>query len=724
MNKLFENLNEQQLIAVKTTDTPLRIIAGAGSGKTRVITAKIAYLINEKNIFPRKILAMTFTNKAANEMKERIKKMLDNENVNPFISTFHAFCARVLREECEAIGLHNKFSILDSNDQRAIIRKIIKNMKLNEDGTLNRFDKKALSKISFWKNELTEPDEALDICKDIEEKAFAKIYKKYQQHLFEQNLVDFDDLQILVYKIFRDNKDILQKWRNRFDYVMVDEFQDTNEIQFDLIKLLTAGKNNLTVVGDPDQTIYSWRGAKIQIIMQFHQVYPNAVTVVLNENYRSTQQILNLANDLIEHNKHREPKSIFTNNDHGPKPKLKEFSTRYGEARFVAHEIKKLVEEQGYQYGDMFILYRMNAWSQEFEKTLDNAKIPYNLIGSIKFRERKVIKDSIALLKSISICDDLSVERVLKFTPKVGDVTIEKIYNLASEKQLSLFELMIDEENSVRTITKYLDPIRNTFIKARVMFENNESLVELMKFLVKESEYEAIVKRLDDKDRDEWKNVEALYDQLKNFEKGFNSELYGEENVTLAFLQEESLASEEADEEKSNRVSLLTIHSAKGLENKVVFVVGLNRDVFPSKNSMLTIAEFEEERRALYVALTRAKEILYISYIKGEYSHLSGGALIESKFVKELNPDLYTYESNIFVKQEGKSGSYLKKVFGEKPEIEVIKTDINENDLVNHVMFGDGIVIKKMDRQLQIQFTDSRYGSMILASDNPVLTKK
>ncbi|PPE04165.1 ATP-dependent helicase [Williamsoniiplasma lucivorax] len=723
MNSLLDSLNEQQLLAVKTTDNPLRIIAGAGSGKTRVITTKIAYLINVKNIFPRKILAMTFTNKAAKEMKERIKKMLDNDNVNPFISTFHAFCARVLREECQAIGLDSKFLILDGNDQRSIIKKIIKEMKLNDDGSLNKFDRKALSKISFWKNELTEPDEALSNYENIEEKAFAKIYEKYQEHLLKHNSVDFDDLQILVYKIFRDHPDVLQKWRDRFDYVMVDEFQDTNEIQFDLIKFLTNGKNNLTVVGDPDQTIYSWRGAKIQIIMDFHKTYANAVTVVLNENYRSTKQILNLANDFIEHNKQREKKTIFTNNAGGEKAKLKEFASRYGEAKFVANEINRLVTEQNYRFGDVFILYRINAWSQEFEKTLDNAKIPYQLIGSIKFRERKVIKDSIALLKSVAIRDDLSLERALKLTPKVGGVTIEKIFNLASEKQLPLFDLIIDEENSIKQVTKNLDKLRNTFIHAKTMFEANESVVKILKYLIIESGYETIVKTLDDKDRNEWKNIEALFDQLENFEKSFNPELYGEENMTLAFLQEESLASNEDDETESNRVSLLTIHSAKGLENKVVFVVGLNRDIFPSKNSMLTISEFEEERRALYVALTRAKEVLYISYIKGEYSHLSSGTLIESKFVKELNSDLYSYESNLFVRHDG-------SVFGQnrtklsQPLEEVVESKIKENDLVTHIMFGDGVVIKKLGKQLQIAFNDPKYGVMVIAANNPVLSKK
>ncbi|WP_026389572.1 ATP-dependent helicase [[Acholeplasma] multilocale] len=726
MSNLLEGLNPQQLKAVTTTKQPLRIIAGAGSGKTKVITTKIAYLIQEEKIAPWKILAMTFTNKAAREMKERVEKITGQMDAKPFISTFHAWCSRVLREEFTLVGLQKGFLILDQSDQRSFIKKIVKELDLATEENKRKIEKQIMNRISNWKNMFMTPEDAASDAYSLDERNAVRVYKIYEQRLNEANSVDFNDLQMKVHQLFNQNPEVVEKWRNRYDYVMVDEFQDTNDVQFDLIKFLTKGKTNLTVVGDPDQTIYSWRGARVNIIMNFHEAYKDAVSIVLNENYRSTQQILDLANDFIDHNKNREKKNIYTNNPSGKKVEMKECSTRYAEAKFVANEIKDLVK-QGYSYGDVFVLYRMNAWSQEFEKVFDNSKIPFQLIGGLKFRERKVVKDSMALIKSVSVKDDLSMERVLGFTPKIGAVTIQKIIAMADEMELSIFDLITHpNEGFINSVTKNLSQLREVLINAEEIYHANNSIEDLLKYMLVNSGYEERLKVLDDED--DIQNIRSLYDQLNNFDQSFDPEFYNEENRVIAFLQEESLSSEEDDNAEPNKVTLLTIHSAKGLENKIVFVVGLNRDVFPGRLSMHSTTELEEERRALYVALTRAEQRLYISYVRGEYSYISQGELAPSKFITELNNDLYNFEQGLFVHADGVITSN-KATPTSYPSSrvampDVMETDIKVGDRVNHIVFGDGVVIKIISRQFQIAFNNASYGVMMIAIDNPTLSKK
>ncbi|ATZ19006.1 ATP-dependent DNA helicase [Williamsoniiplasma somnilux] len=726
MNNLLEGLNENQLKAVMTNDRPLRIIAGAGSGKTKVITTKIAYLINDLKIPSWKILAVTFTNKAAKEMKDRVQKILSNNEDRLFISTFHSFCTRVLREDFISANLEKNFLIIDTNDQQQIIKKIIKELNLNQDQDNRKLQRFIISRISYWKNHLISPQEARDEVFDPNERNAVKVYRVYQETLLTNNQVDFDDLQVKVYQMFNNNPEVLEKWRSRFEYVMVDEFQDTNELQFDLIKFLTKNKNNLTVVGDPDQTIYSWRGAQVNIILNFEKSYKNALTVVLDRNYRSTQQILDLANSFISHNKNREEKNIYTDNTNGEIVEVKEVATRYMEAKSVGAEIQELIKSKKYNYNDIFVLYRMNAWSQEFEKVFANLKIPFQLIGGIKFRERKVIKDAMAFLKVIAVKDNLSMERILHLTPKVGEVTIEKIISLANEHHLNILDLIINEDQSlINSITKNLDKLRTVLIEALKLYKLNSSLEELLKFVLVESGYENKVLLLDD-DKDDIKNIYAFYDQLNKFDLDFNSETFGEENKLLAFLQEEALLSEEEDDLQPNKVTLLTIHAAKGLESKVVFIAGLNRDVFPSKLSMFTIAQLEEERRALYVALTRAKEKLYISYVKGEFSYISQGELGPSKFIGELNKNLYSLETNIFVHGDGviTSNKTIVSSRFENFNKNDSSKDYQKGDMVSHMIFGDGVVVKIVDQQLQIAFNNPKFGVMLIASSNPVLKKK
>ncbi|QHX36346.1 ATP-dependent helicase [Spiroplasma sp. BIUS-1] len=707
IENLLKQLNDEQLDSVITTDVPLRIIAGAGSGKTRVITTKIAYLIEKENIFPSKILAVTFTNKAAQEMRDRVNKIIPDMDRNPMITTFHSFCVRVLREDCEYIGLSKDFTIIDNADQNKIIRDIIKNLDISTDKT--KPEKKILSKISNWKSKQLTWEEAYEETFNVAEKKWAKAYRDYEKYLSEKNCLDFDDLILKVHKLFNENLDVREKWKNRFDYILVDEFQDTNYTQFDLVKWLTGSRNNLTVVGDPDQTIYSWRGAKVNIILNFKDEFKNARTVMLTENYRSTKPILDIANEFIDNNKNREKKDIFTQKKEGEIVKVKEVASRNFEAKFVSKKIKELVEEKNYKYSDIYVLYRTNAWSQEFEKEFQNQKIPFHLIGGFKFRDRKVIKDVTSLLRAVVFKDDLAMERVFGFTPKVGAVTATKIKQAAYEYDLNLFDFLTKESQAVNSISKNLNELINCLIKAREVFEENKSLLELTELLVKLSGYRDRLDLKDKEDVEALQNLEAYYDQMEKYDLEYNQS-ENELNRAVSFLQEEAISSDEEGIAEINKVTLLTIHSAKGLENKVVFIVGLNKDVFPSKMSFYSMESLEEERRAFYVAITRAQELLFISYVSGEYSYISSGELGASRFIQELNPDLYEIERNIYFHSNNETTSGYKG----KPNLEAKPTKLDagvvKGDKIKHMVFGQGTVVKVIDKYISVAFADPKQG--------------
>ncbi|WP_339029806.1 ATP-dependent helicase [Spiroplasma endosymbiont of Cantharis nigra] len=707
IKELLKELNDEQLDSVITTDVPVRIIAGAGSGKTRVITTKIAYLIEKEGIYPSKILAVTFTNKAAQEMKDRVSKIIPNLDRSPLITTFHSFCVRVLREDCEDIGISKDFTIIDASDQAKIIRDIIKKLDISTEK--NRPERKILSKISNWKSKQIDWNEAYEETFNFEEKKWAKAYRDYQQYLYEKNYLDFDDLILKVHKLFNDNINIREKWRNRFDYIMVDEFQDTNYIQFDLVKWLTGKKNNLTVVGDPDQTIYSWRGAKVNIILNFRNEFSNSRTIMLNENYRSTKPILDIANNFIDNNKNREKKDIFTQKKEGEIVQVKEVASRNFEAKFVSKKIKELVVENNYKYSDIFVLYRTNAWSQEFEKEFQNQKVPFQLIGGFKFRDRKVIKDVTALLRAVVFKDDLSMERVFTFTPKVGAVTASKLKAASEQLNLNLFDLLTTKSQEVNQISKNLNDLIECLKNARKIFEENKSILKLTETLIKESGYRDRLDLKDKEDIEALQNLEAYYDQMEKYDTYYN-ETENDLNRAVIFLQEEALSSDEENQNEINKVTLLTIHSAKGLENKVVFIVGLNKDVFPSKMSFLSIENLEEERRAFYVAITRAQERLFISYVSGEYSYISNGELGPSRFIQELNPELYEIEKSIYFHSNTDVSSTYKGKANLELKPDKLEAGVVKGDKIKHMIFGDGLVIKIIDRYISVAFTDPKQG--------------
>jgi len=726
-NQELTKLNPQQLAAVVTNDVPLRIIAGAGSGKTRVITMKIAYLIKQEHIRSWRILAMTFTNKAANEMKVRVKNILTSdgsEEINPFISTFHSFCYRVLREEHEAANLPKNFTVIDQTEQKIILKQITQELGLTAKD-YPKIENKALYKIETFKNSFESPEDVLSdqtYLTSSEDRLIARIYEAYEKTLAANGYVDFNDLQLKTYLLFEKHSSIAQKWANRFDYILVDEFQDTNALQFELIKILVNKRNNLTVVGDPDQTIYSWRGAQVNIILNFNRVYPNAKTVVLDRNYRSTKQILDLANDAIKHNQNREEKEIYTDVA-GQKVMVYEAPTREDEARFVAEKIKDYVKAGVYEYRDFFIIYRINAWSDKFETIFDNFKIPYQLVGGFKFRERKVIKDAIAYLRAAAIHDQLAIDRVLKNTPKIGGVTLSRIHQFAEDNSLTLYEALVDHREEMQLISKHLPQVGDLLREGNGRVQANVGVYETMKFLLTKADFEDRVKILA-KSEDDEQYLQVLYDSLLAFDDNFEEENYGEPNHVLAYLQEEALGAEEEDEQLPNRVTLLTIHAAKGLENKVVFLTGVNKGVFPSKRSAFNSEQLEEERRALYVALTRAQKELFITYVSGEWSFIGNEPLTVSKFVKELNQDLYNFESGAI-----SSVAHFNSHFGTDNvpvmvKKDAIESEIQVGDLVEHALMGEGIVIKRIGNQFRIAFTDPSYGVMLIDVTNPALTKK
>jgi len=725
-NQELTKLNPQQLAAVVTNDVPLRIIAGAGSGKTRVITMKIAYLIKQEHLRSWRILAMTFTNKAANEMKVRVKNLLisdGSEDINPFISTFHSFCYRVLREEHEAANLPKNFTVIDQTEQKIILKQITQDLGLTPKD-YPKIENKALYKIEQFKNSFESPDDVLNdqtYLTSSEDRLLARIYEAYEKTLATNGYVDFNDLQLKAYLLFEKNPEIAQKWANRFDYILVDEFQDTNALQFELIKILVNKRNNLTVVGDPDQTIYSWRGAQVDIILNFNRVYPNSQTVVLDRNYRSTKQILDLANDAIKHNQNREEKEIYTDVS-GQKVLVYEAPTREDEARFVAEKIKDYVKEGVYDYRDFFVIYRINAWSDKFETIFDNFKIPYQLVGGFKFRERKVIKDAIAYLRAAAIHDQLAIDRVLKNTPKIGTVTLNRLHQFAEDNGFSLYEALTDHVEEMQLISKHLPAIGTLLQQGDELVRSNAGVYETMKFLLTKADFEDRVKILSKNEEDE-QYLQVLYDKLLSFDNNFDDQDFVEPNHSLAYLQEEALGAEEEDEQLPNRVTLLTIHAAKGLENKVVFLTGVNKGVFPSKRSAFNQEQLEEERRALYVALTRAQKELYITYVNGEWSFIGNEPLAVSKFVKELNQDLYNFESSAI-----SSVANFSSPFGDNDPTmtkkDVIESEIQVGDLVEHALMGEGIVIKRIGNQFRIAFTDPSYGITLIDVTNPALTKK
>ena len=668
---LIDSLNDRQKEAVVNTDGPMLILAGAGSGKTKVLTTKVAYLIEEKNIDPNNILAITFTNKAAKEMKERIFKLEGNSAFYIQISTFHSFGLKILKENCELLGYEKNFTILDSDDSLSIIKKIMK--ELNIDA--NKYNPKAIKNvISNNKNEIIDPEKySLYVNTDFDEIAL-EVYRKYEKSLKINNAVDFDDLLILPLKLFNNNPGVLQKYQEKYQYVFIDEYQDTNEPQYILSKMISAKYKNITVVGDADQAIFTWRGANYKNILNFEKDYKDAKVVLLEENYRSTKTILNAANNVIKNNKVRKEKNLWTQNEEGSKITYYKAFDEKDESNYVVNEIKKLIEK-GVNPKDICVLYRANAQSRTVEEAFLTSNISYNIVGSYAFYNRKEIKDLIAYLKLIyNNKDDVSLLRVINYPKRgIGNKAIENLAIKSNVLDKSLYEVIdsgkeLEFKNMIEEIKKE---------------ESHLTLTELIDMVLDKS---GMKKSLEDE-----KSIEAdiRIENLEEFKSIAKAMEINEGIVSLEELLDKlALVSDVSEQKNDNedKVTLMTMHAVKGLEYDYVFVVGVEEGLFPHSNSLESNDELEEERRLCYVAITRAKKKLYLINARSRILYGKVSSNVPSRFINEISDE---YIETIGKKEDS-------NVF--KPKIDKNKmmnedNDLHPGDMVNHDKYGFGVVV-------------------------------
>ena len=645
MHPLLNGMNDRQAEAVQTTEGPLLIMAGAGSGKTRVLTHRIAYLIDEKEINPWNILAITFTNKAAREMRERAEK-LKTEAQDCLIATFHSMCVRILRREADHIGYNRNFTIVDPGEQRTLMKRILKNLNLDP----KKWNERAiLGTISNAKNDLIDEVAYANLAGDMYTEIVAKCYKAYQKELRQSEAMDFDDLIMLTLRLFDQNPDVLIYYQQRYQYIHVDEYQDTNHAQYQLVKLLASRFKNICVVGDADQSIYGWRGADMQNILDFEKDYPEAKVVLLEENYRSTKTILQAANEVIRNNRNRRPKNLWTQNEDGEEIVYYRANDEQDEALFVARTIDQLSRE-GYSHKDFAVLYRTNAQSRTVEEALLKSNIPYTMVGGTKFYSRKEIRDVISYLNLIANpSDNISYERVVN-EPKrgVGPGTVEKIRDFASSQEMSL----LDASANI-----LLSPVKGKAAQAVYDFANmlldlrerldDYTVTDLVEAVLEKTGYAASLAAqatLESQARIE--NIEEFLSVTKNFDESPDnpSDESGLDKLSR-FLNDLALIADTDDgDTESSEVTLMTLHAAKGLEFPVVFLIGMEENVFPLSRASEDEDELEEERRLAYVGITRAEKILYLTnansrmlYGKTNYNH-------PTRFLREISSDLLNYQ--------------------------------------------------------------------------------
>lgn len=672
----LEGLNNEQLKAVKHNNGPLLILAGAGSGKTKVLTMRVANLINEYNVKPSEILAITFTNKAANEMKERIHNVLGSVADNVRICTFHSFGLFILRREYEYIGYERNFTIIDSEDSLTLIKKILKEL----DKDANVYNPRAIrSKISGAKNELIDAKKYSLFANTEFEKVVEEVYIKYEEKLRLGNSFDFDDLLIAPIKIFRENKEVLEKYQNTFKYILIDEYQDTNEAQYILTKMIASKYRNICVVGDPDQSIYSFRGSNYRNILNFEKDYKEASIIVLEKNYRSTSNILNAANDIIKNNKNRKEKNLWTENGTGKKITYHRAENEKDEAYYVVKEIKKL----DCPLSDIAVLYRTNAQSRNIEEALLRENIPFKVVGSFYFYNRKEIKDLIAYLKVIyNEKDDINLLRIINVPKrKIGLKTIENLTNIASLKGISIYDAI--ESGKELEFKKLIEELK--------VEKDNLSLTELVELVLEKSGMKASL--LEEKTMESEIRLENL-EEFKSITRGFE-EKYGVVSLE-EFLSEISLVSD-VEEYKNNDsvVTLLTVHSAKGLEFKNVFIIGLEEGIFPHKNSFDSTQDMEEERRLCYVAVTRAKNNLWLINAKKRILYGTESSNPESRFIKEIDENYLNIDETVKTSPS--------KIFNSSNMIDdTITYTLGEK--VKHAIYGIGVIVGIDDKILTIAF--------------------
>jgi DNA helicase-2/ATP-dependent DNA helicase PcrA len=638
----ISKLNPEQKKAVEAVNGPLLIMAGAGSGKTRVLTHRIAYLVATGKAAPWSILAITFTNKAAREMQQRVEQLVGGSARDIWVSTFHSMCVRILRRDISRIGFTNNFTILDSTDQLSVIRACMKELNIDT----KKFEPKSIqAAMGSAKNELISPEQFANKIGDYMQDITAKVYKLYQRKLKSNNSLDFDDLIMMTIQLFKEEPEVLQHYQNKFLYIHVDEYQDTNRAQYMLCKMIAERHHRICVVGDGDQSIYGWRGADITNILNFEQDYPEATTILLEQNYRSTSNILNAANKVIANNTGRKPKNLWTSKEEGAKIQLYQADTEHEEGYFITSEIKKSIAN-GKKYLDHSILYRANAQSRVIEEILIKSEIPYKIFGGIKFYDRKEIKDILAYLRLISNPnDDISLVRIINVPKRaIGDTTVDKLISMSLQKDQSIFETLLDHLNELevsprtkKALSDFCDLISNLYRMVEFI-----SVTELAEQLLELTQYRAELIRegsLESKSRLE--NIEEFLSVTQEFEKRNEDE----DRSLLAFLTDLALIADidlmGKDPEvavDNNSVVLMTMHSAKGLEFPVVFIAGMEEGIFPHSRTLADPEEMEEERRLAYVGITRAEEQLFLTCSRMRTLFGKTNSNMPSRFLKEI-PD-------------------------------------------------------------------------------------
>ncbi len=706
----YSQLNPAQKEAVTSDANHLRIIAGAGSGKTRVLTMRIAYLIEEKHVNPTNILAITFTNKAANEMKKRIGEMLTNEGSSPFISTIHSLCVRILKEEIEVLGYPRNFTIVDGDDQRTILKEAYKEFCIDKKDLSYA---SALDYIGNCKYEELSFEEALKQAYGNETLIQkAKVYKYYDERLKSIYALDFDDLILFTVRLFKLHHDVLAKWSRKFMYIHVDEFQDIDKTQYELIKLLSSCHDNVYVVGDPDQTIYTWRGADVNIIVNFDKDFKNTKTIILNQNYRSTNNILQGANSLIKNNKARVEKDLYSDNGDGDKIYHKTLSDETNEAYYIANNIKELVRK-GYSYKDVAILYRSNYLSRDIEKVFIENRIPYVIYGGIRFYERMEVKDILSYLRLIVTGDDLAFQRVIN-QPKrgIGPKAVDTIFDIAKKEKISMYEVVKrglygKNQNTLDKFVEMVEKWRNNLDKI--------TLEETLTDVLDDSGYRAMLEK--DNETERLENVKSLIDDIEDYQETYPGS-------TLAdYLSMISLYTDKAGEDGGESVNLMTIHAAKGLEFKVVFVIGLSEGIFPSERSKNEQKGIEEERRLAYVAYTRAKEKLTLTETNS-FSYVLGKAKTASRFIGEVDSAYIEHLDKPATKVfDVPFTSESSSILSPKKQAPKMPTRYKKGDQVIHKIFGEGVITKVDGPFISVAFCYP-HGVKTIKADHPSIRKK
>lgn len=731
MNNMLDKLNERQKEAVLATEGPVLVLAGAGSGKTTVLVNRIAYMISEKHIRPWNILAITFTNKAAREMKDRIERLLGDTAKDMWIGTFHSVCVRILRSCIDLLGYSRDFVIYDTADTKTVMKECLRELDIDEKSFPVR---NVLSIISNAKNDLMDAATFENVYKsDYRMSIIAKIYYRYQTKLRKNNAVDFDDIILNTVKILSENPDVLSKYQDKFQYILVDEYQDTNNSQYLLINLLAQANRNLCVVGDDDQSIYKFRGANIGNILNFEDDYSDVQKITLDQNYRSTQNILDAANSVISNNKGRMGKSLWTSNGDGNRVYVYTGTNEYDEARYIARQIKKHFDEQG-SFSDCAILYRTNAQSRVIEEMLMRESVPYKVLSGLRFYDRKEIKDIIAYLRVVyNPNDDVSLARIINEPKrKIGNATLEKARNIAREKETSLYDVIshADDYHEFKTAIKKLLSF-SEIIQSLIKLKDTVTIEELTGRILNDTGYmPALVMEDTTESKTRIENLGEFISVITEFEK---NEETG--NTLGEFLENISLVSDiDGYDENEDSAVLMTIHSAKGLEFPIVFLSGLEEGLFPGMRSMESDDDIEEERRLCYVAITRAKEQLYITKTISRTIHGKTMPTTASRFFKEipveyledkttLQPKVAKVMQDLGVRNAAapKKEVYMTKGFGSsvKSSGSTDYSKFKAGDTVEHRTFGRGEILKATpcgnDCILEIQFESIGFKRLMAA---------